>query len=120
MMLKTILVVENESAIREAMEILLSSTYRLTLARNGEEALTKLAGEEVDLLIVDLWMPHGEGEKVLRELRQTGHQLPVITMSADQDRLERTRALGADDVLVKPFSVRALEEKVTGLLAPLR
>jgi DNA-binding response OmpR family regulator len=73
---------------------------------------------EYDLLLLDLVLPHRSGLEILRELRQVRPSVPVIVLSArgeEQDRVSGLR-LGADDYVVKPFSVRELLARVEAVL----
>lgn len=97
------------------MELLLSASHDVVTARDGEEALER-AHENVDLVILDLQMPLLDGESALVKLRRGGYRGGIIVMSARGDRLGRTRALGADDFLAKPFEFRELERMIERLL----
>lgn len=111
-----ILVADDDPGILQAMELLLSRSYDVVTARDGEEALARLADEDVDLVILDLLMPLLDGENALVRLRSSGYRGGIIVMSARADRLGRTRALGADDFLAKPFEFRELERIIERLL----
>ena len=114
--MKRILIADDDLGILQAMEGLLSRTYRVVTARDGEEVLEKLSHEPVDLVILDLLMPLLDGEGTLVAIRERGLPYPVIVMSAHGDRLGRTRLLGADDFLAKPFEFRELERMIERLL----
>ena len=116
--MRRILIADDDLGILEAMESLLSRRYRVITARDGEEALERLEDEPVDLVILDLLMPLLDGEMALVMLRDRGFRQPVIIMSAHVDRLGRTRLLGADDFLAKPFEFRELERMIERLLGP--
>jgi DNA-binding response OmpR family regulator len=111
-----ILIADDDLGILDAMASLLSPRYEVTTARDGEEALEKLAREPIDLIVLDLLMPLVDGESALVRLRQSGYRGAVIVMSAHADRLGRTRALGADDFVVNPFEFRELERMIERLL----
>ena len=111
-----ILIADDDLGILQAMESLLSLRYDVVTARDGEEALDRLAQEPVDLVILDLLMPLLDGENALVKLRQRGYRGGIIVMSAHADRLGRTRLLGADDFVVKPFEFRELERIIERLL----
>ena len=111
-----ILIADDDPGILRAMELLLSRNYDVVTARDGEEALERLAREGVDLVILDLLMPLLDGENALVKLRRSGYRGGIIVMSARADRLGRTRALGADDFLAKPFEFRELERIIERLL----
>ena len=114
--MKRILIADDDLGILQAMESLLSRKYRVITARDGEEVLERLEREAVDLVILDLLMPLLDGEGALVALRERGLRLPVIVMSAHGDRLGKTRLLGADDFLAKPFEFRELERMIERLL----
>jgi DNA-binding response OmpR family regulator len=114
--MKRILIADDDLGILQAMESLLSRKYRVITARDGEEVLERLEREAVDLVILDLLMPLLDGEGALIALRERGLRLPVIVMSAHGDRLGKTRLLGADDFLAKPFEFRELERMIERLL----
>lgn len=113
-----ILIADDDLGILEAMRSLLSQKHDVITARDGEEALERLAQEPFDLVVLDLLMPLLDGENALIRLRQGGYRGAVIVMSAHADRLGRTRPLGADDFLVKPFEFRELERMIERLLPP--
>jgi DNA-binding response OmpR family regulator len=116
--MRRILIADDDLGILQAMESLLSRKYRVITARDGEEVLEMLQREPVDLVILDLLMPLLDGEGALVALRERGLRQPVIVMSAHGDRLGRTRLLGADDLLAKPFEFRELERMIERLLGP--
>lgn len=118
--MKRILIADDDLGILQAMESLLSRRYRVITARDGEEVLEKLSEEPVDLVILDLLMPLLDGEGALVAIRERGLPYPVVVMSAHGDRLGRTRLLGADDFLAKPFEFRELERTIERLLRPDR
>lgn len=114
--MRRLLIADDDLGILEAMGSLLSRRYEVLTARDGEEALDKLEREAVDLVVLDLLMPLIDGEGVLVRLRDRGFRGPVIVMSAHADRLGRTRLLGADDFVVKPFEFGELERMIERLL----
>ncbi|MEP6994554.1 MAG: response regulator [Acidobacteriota bacterium] len=116
--MKRILIADDDLGILEAMASLLSLRYGVVTARDGEEALDRLDHEPVDLVILDLLMPLMDGERALVALRESGFHAPIIVMSAHADRRGRTRLLGADDFLAKPFEFRELEAMIERLLGP--
>jgi two-component system response regulator MprA len=114
--MRRLLVADDDPGILDAMQSLLSRRYDVVTARDGEEALQLLAREPVDLVVLDLLMPLLDGENALVKLRQSGFNGAIIVMSAHADRLGRTRPLGADDFLVKPFEFKELERMIERLL----
>jgi two-component system response regulator MprA len=106
----TILVVDDEVAIREAIRRLLEAQQHTYLgAADGVEALKALAGDAVDVAIVDLMMPHMDGLELLRQMRDKHAGVKVIVISAfDEimDLAERQKAVVA--TLKKPFELADL------------
>jgi len=117
----TILVVDDDQAVRESLRRALSlQGYGVELAADGEEALFKLRTHPnaTDLLVVDVLMPRLDGLELTRRLRTEGSELPILMLTArDQvaDRVEGLEA-GADDYLVKPFALEELVARIRALL----
>ena len=84
----------------------------------GCDAIERLNPAQYDLLILDVGLPDIDGLTITRRLRESGHQLPILILTARDtidDRVEGLRS-GADDYLVKPFSLRELAARVEALL----
>ncbi len=115
-----ILVVDDERAVREALERALRlEGYEVASAADGEEALVSLAGRSADAVVLDVLMPVLDGLEACRALRRRGDRTPVLMLTARHEVSDRVAGLdaGADDYLVKPF---ALEELLARLRAILR
>jgi two-component system, OmpR family, response regulator MprA len=115
-----ILVVDDERAVREALERALRlEGYEVELAADGQEALFSLARRGVDAIVLDVLMPVMDGLETSRKLRRQGNTAPILMLTARHDVSDRVAGLdaGADDYLVKPF---ALEELLARLRALLR
>jgi len=114
-----ILVVDDEPAVRDALErALRSDGYRVSLAGDGEEALAKVSGQPPDLIVLDVLMPRLDGLETSRRLRRQGDRTPVLMLTARDavgDRVEGLDA-GADDYLVKPFALEELLARIRALL----
>ena len=120
-----ILVVEDEDALATLLEYNLDKEgYRVRLARDGEEALLLTAEEPPDLVILDWMLPKLSGIEVCRRLRAKAEtrNLPVIMLTARAEESDRIRGLdtGADDYLVKPFSVSELSARIRAVLRRIR
>ena len=118
----TILVVDDEPAIVDVLTYNLEKAhYRVLVARDGEEALTLARREQPDLIILDLMLPGMDGLQVCRTLRQEG-DMPIIMLTALDEEVDRVVGLelGADDYVVKPFSVRELMARVKSVLRRAR
>jgi two-component system response regulator MprA len=115
-----ILVVDDEPAVRDAVRrALVLSGYDVDVADGGGAAVTALAAEAPDAVVLDVAMPGVDGLEVCRRLRASGDRTPVLMLTARDAVADRVEGLdaGADDYLVKPF---ALEELLARLRALLR
>lgn len=116
---QTILTIEDDAAIRRGVVDALSfSGYRVIEAADGTSGSQMALTREYDLLLLDLVLPHKSGLDILAELRNARPTTPVIILSArgdEQDRVAGLR-LGADDYVVKPFSVDELLARVEAVL----
>jgi len=85
---------------------------------NAERAKAALRAESFDLAIVDIGLPREDGLQLVRELRRTGHNLPVLMLTARDGLSDRVNALdiGADDYLTKPFQVAELLARCRALI----
>jgi two-component system, OmpR family, alkaline phosphatase synthesis response regulator PhoP len=116
---RRILVVEDDRSIREGIaDALAFHGHSVVQAARGDVGLEKALHAPCDLVLLDLVLPGADGLTVLRELRRAQPTLPVIILTARGDESERVRGLreGADDYVVKPFSVRELLARVDAVL----
>lgn len=114
----TILVVDDEPTIVEVLTYnLKNANYKVFVARDGIQALQIARRESPDLIILDLMLPGLDGLEVCRELRKEG-EVPIIMLTARDEEVDRVVGLelGADDYVVKPFSVRELMARVKTVL----
>lgn len=121
----TVLLVEDEPAQREVLAYNLEAEgFRVVSADNGEDALLLVAEEAPDLLVLDWMMPQLSGIEVCRRLktRSDTRAIPVIMLSARSEEVDRVRGLetGADDYVVKPYSVVELMARVRAQLRRTR
>ncbi len=110
-----ILVVEDDSALAQALsDTLTLSGYQVLTATDGEQALTRLSHEQVDMVLTDVQMRPMDGRALLRNLRTRFHELPVLVMTAygTVEQAVEAMKLGAVDYLAKPFEVGDLLNKV--------
>jgi DNA-binding response OmpR family regulator len=116
---RRILVVEDDAAIRQGIvDALEIAGYATLEAADGETGCRKAVRDEYDLLLLDLVLPRMDGLEILRELRKARPTMPVVILTArgeEADRLEGFRR-GADDYVVKPFSVKELLARVEAVL----
>lgn len=114
----TVLVVDDEKALRDFVRRNLEvRSYRVMTASNGLEALAIFQSENVQLVIMDIMMPHMDGLEATRRIRQESH-VPIIILTAMGEESDKVRAfdLGADDYLTKPFGVGELLGRVKAVL----
>jgi DNA-binding response OmpR family regulator len=116
---KTILVVEDDSAIRRGLvDALRFAGYEPIACADGEDGLTTALAAQLDLVILDVVLPKRDGFAVLAEIRRVRPGLPVILVTARGGEADRVTGLetGADDYVVKPFSSRELLARVAAVL----
>jgi len=109
-----VLVIDDEPQILRALRtILTANQYRVTTASEGEEGLAQAVATHPDVVILDLGLPDIDGFTVCRRLRDWS-QIPIIILSVREDDLNKVKALdqGADDYLVKPFSIEELLARI--------
>ena len=115
----TILVVDDDAALRRALGRVLSSQgFEVELAADGAEALSRVRVRSFDLVVLDVMMPGRDGIEVCRRLRAGDGELPVLMLTAKDAVRDRVAGLdaGADDYLVKPFANEELIARVRALL----
>jgi len=114
-----ILITEDDAALAEALQFSLAqSGYAVDWVANGAAADDVLKDDVFGLLILDLGLPRLDGFEVLRRLRRRNASLPVLILSGRETPEEKVLGLdlGADDYLVKPFSLNELQARVRALL----
>lgn len=115
----TILVIEDDSAIRRGVvDTLRFSGHTVLEAAEGKSGMDQALRASYDLLLLDLVLPNHSGYEILRALRDQRPGTPVIMLSARGEEADRVKGLklGADDYVVKPFSVRELLARVEAVL----
>jgi two-component system, OmpR family, phosphate regulon response regulator PhoB len=121
----TVLIVEDEPAQREVLAYNLEAEgFRVSRAANGEEALLLVAEDAPDLIVLDWMLPNVSGIEVCRQLKMRADTrlVPVIMLSARSEEVDRVRGLetGADDYVIKPYSVVELMARVRAQLRRTR
>ena len=114
-----ILVVEDEPSLRQLLVSNLSfEGYTVEAVGDGGPALSAHAATPADLILLDLMLPQMDGYEVLKSLRERQDQVPVLMLTARGEEADRVQglSLGADDYLVKPFSVLELLARVKAIL----
>jgi len=116
---RQVLTIEDDAAIRRGIvDALEFAGYRVLEAANGDAGLEQAVRSDYDLLLLDLVLPGRSGFEILQELRCVRPTVPVIILSARGEEADRVRGLrmGADDYVVKPFSVKELLARVEAVL----
>ncbi len=114
-----ILVVEDERDIADLIRLHLSDLdFNVTIARDGSTGLREALTRSWDLVILDLRLPGVDGLEICRRIRQRSSHLPVLMLTSKSSELDRVVGLevGADDYVVKPFSVLELAARVKAIL----
>lgn len=114
----TILVVDDEPRIRDVVQYALEREgFRVLLAADGNEALERMQGADVDLVVLDILMPELDGLSVCRAIRKHS-TVPIIFLSSRAEEVDRILGLelGGDDYVTKPFSPRELAIRVKTVL----
>lgn len=117
-MAETILVVEDELALREAVAYNLQQQgYTVITAEDGEQAISLAHSSQPDLILLDVMLPNVDGFEVCRILRKEMN-MPILMLTARSSEIDRVLGLemGADDYIVKPFSMRELLSRVKAQL----
>ena len=106
-MARTILVVEDEPTLRETLaDALEADGFRVVVAADGREALTRFRAERPDLVLLDLMLPELSGIEVTRIIRAESG-VPIVMLTAKDAELDKVVGLelGADDSVTKPFGM---------------
>ena len=113
-----VLVIEDDAEIADfIVRGLREEGYTVELAANGDDGGHALAHGCWDLVVLDWWLPGGDGLTLLRSFRRAGHSTPVLFLTARDAVSDRVRGLdaGADDYLCKPFDYEELLARVRAL-----
>jgi len=115
---KHVLIVEDDDQLREVLEEALGEAgYRPIATQDGLEALEWLSSLPLDLIIVDILMPHLDGPELIKQVRQTSRwaTIPILVLSAYAN-LDRYQNLPVQGFLLKPFGLSGLLEKVQTII----
>lgn len=117
-----VLIVEDDKELREMLKMsLLRRSYTVLEAENGKNAITHFKPSLTDLVVTDLIMPEEDGLKVVIKLRELKPSIKIIAISGGGkvgpgSYLNLAKALGADAIFSKPFSINDLTAKIEQLL----
>ncbi len=114
-----ILIVEDERAVARGLEYgLQAEGFQVFWARTGQEALQLLRAENPALITLDIRLPDTSGYDVCRALRAEGFRQPVLMLTARDEEVDKVLGLelGADDYVVKPYSLREVTSRIRALL----
>jgi DNA-binding response OmpR family regulator len=114
-----ILIVEDERAVARGLEFgLREEGFRVLLAETGEQALNFSRSYDPQLILLDIRLPDISGFDVCRQLRVEGKRMPILILTARDEELDKVLGfeLGADDYVVKPYSLRVLISRIRALL----
>ena len=116
----TILLIDDEESVRSLFQVALERAgYRVLTAENGKQGLCLLEHQEVDLIFVDIFMPEMDGLELiplLRKMRPASKIMAITGGSGRSNYLDMAKHLGADDTLMKPFSLQELLDAVSSQL----
>ncbi|KPL23401.1 MAG: hypothetical protein AMJ93_04800 [Anaerolineae bacterium SM23_84] len=113
-----LLIIEDDSDLVKALEVYFSEAgYSVFSAVDGREGLQRLYAERPDIVILDILIPKLDGWQVIRRIRELS-DVPIVILTARIQEDERVKGLrlGADDYVVKPFSLKELEARVEAVL----
>jgi two-component system alkaline phosphatase synthesis response regulator PhoP len=114
-----ILIVEDERAVARGLEYALASEgFSVLWAETGQQALDLARGRDPHLILLDIRLPDISGFDVCRQLRVEGMRQPILMLTARDEEVDKVLGLelGADDYMVKPYSLRELISRVRALL----
>lgn len=114
-----ILVVEDEKKIADALKKgLTQESFAVDVAYDGKDGLYMATGEDYDVIILDLMLPHIDGMTICRRIREKSIDTPIIMLTAKGQLSDKVNGLnvGADDYLVKPFAFEELLARVKALI----
>ncbi len=115
---KTILIIEDEENIRELIKYNLeANSYNVIIAEDGIKGITTVYRKKPDLILLDLMLPLKSGEEICKTLREEHNNTPIIMLTAKSKEENKISGLnsGADDYIVKPFSIKELLARVNAL-----
>jgi DNA-binding response OmpR family regulator len=117
--MKRILIIEDEQVIAEVeKDYLEANGYEVEIEASGDVGLKKAISEDYDLILLDLMLPKTDGFEICRQVRKVKN-IPILMVSAKKEDIDKIRGLGlgADDYVIKPFSLGELVARVKAHIA---
>lgn len=116
--IESILLIEDDASISDLVKLHLKNTYHVEAALDGAEGYQKALSGKWSVILLDLRLPGKDGLEICRDLRANSVDTPVLMLTSRSGELDRVLGLemGADDYLVKPFSLLELEARIKALL----
>lgn len=104
-MRKSILICDDEEGIRESLRLILEKDYELSFAKNGNEAISMLKNDPVDIIIIDIKMPKMDGIETMKKLKHIKPDIKMLVTSGYKsvETAQEAVAAGAIDYITKPF-----------------
>lgn len=121
--MQVLLVEDSPEVSLSVKEILSGAGHDVSDAANGKEALEKIASTSFDLVVSDIWMPEMDGIALLKEIRSSGNDVPVVVISGGAPNAPLTytaplaSTFGANAVIYKPFEKEELLKAVDAVMA---
>ncbi len=118
-MSRHILIVEDEEGLREGLQRNFEfEGYRVTTASDGISGLESILSLKPDLVILDIMLPRMNGYEICRRMRDAGLESSILILTVRKEQADKVRGLeiGADDYMLKPFSIQELSARVKALL----
>lgn len=119
MIMKKILIIEDEPNIRELVRYNLKANgYECIEAEDGYMGVSMVHKEKPDLILLDIMLPRKNGYDICKELREEGNKTPIIMLTAKTEEIDKVLGLelGADDYISKPFGIRELMARIKAVL----
>ncbi len=120
-MAKCILIVDDSETVRQVLKLALGNAgYQVVEAEDGFDALAKLSGAQIDMLITDLNMPNMDGIELIKKVREEGKHrftpIVMLTTESSEEKKKAGREAGASGWIVKPFKPEQLLKVVKMVL----
>jgi CheY-like chemotaxis protein len=116
----TVLIAEDDRFNRLLLTSMLAKNKQIKVleAKNGEEALEMLSTHNIDILLLDIYMPKMDGLETLKKIRQMKRvaNIPIMVISSDETEMKKSLEFGANAFIAKPFKIKELEGQIYTLL----